>query len=355
MVQILQRQRLVGEQGAVHPLADGLMQLLIGLKNAHGVVGALLIEPLHRVGTHSENVDVVLSHLIVNFHVGAVHGADGQRTVHHELHVTGAAGLLARRGELLADLGGGNEHLGGGYVVVLNVDDLDHLSGPGRCVDQLGQRIDVADDELGPHVAWGGLGAKEEQPGRHGEIGVVHDAVVKHLNVQGVEHLTLVLMQPLGLRIKDEVGVDVDALTILHQLLQALLVDLLDLIELFPEGSVIGKGRQLGQLLCVGAEAVADGFSNQRGQRRVGLQQPAAVGNAVGDGAELLLIQQVKVVEQGIAENLSVELAHAVNAEAHRHAQVRHMHLTVADDGHVADALPLVGIADEQVGAQAAV
>ena len=134
-----------------------------------------------------------------------------------------------------------------------------------------------------------------------------------------------------------------------------MLVDLLDLIELFPEGSVVGKGRQLGQLLCVGAEAVADGLGNERGQRRVGLQQPAAVGNAVGDGAELLLIQQVKVVEQGIAENFAVELAHAVNAEAHRHAQVRHMHLTVADDGHVTDALPLVGVADEQVGAQAAV
>ena len=219
MVQILQRQRLVGEESAVHPLADGLVQLLIGFEDAHGVVVALLIEPLHRVGTHSENVDVVLSHLIVNFHVGAVHGADGQRAVHHELHVAGAAGFLARRGELLADFGGGNEHLGGGYVVVLNVDDLDHLSGPGRCVDQLGQRIDVADNELGPHVARGGLGAKEEQSGRHGEIGVVHDAVVKHLNVQGVEHLTLVLMQPLGLRIKDEVGVDVDVLAVLHQLL----------------------------------------------------------------------------------------------------------------------------------------
>ena len=79
------------------------------------------------------------------------------------------------------------------------------------------------------------------------------------------------------------------------------------------------------------------------------------MGNAVGDGAELLLIQQVKVVEQGIAENFAVELAHAVNAEAHRHAQVRHMYLTVADDGHVTDALPLVGVAYEQVGAQTAV
>ena len=50
-----------------------------------------------------------------------------------------------------------------------------------------------------------------------------------------------------------------------------------------------------------------------------------------------------------------MQLAHAVDAEGHGHAQVGHVHLPVADDGHVANALPLIGIAFEQLGAHAAV
>lgn len=132
--------------------------------------------------------------------------------------------------------------------------------------------------------------------------------------------------------IEDKVRIDIDVLAVFDQLLQALLIDFLDLIELFPEGRVIGKGHELGQLRSIGAEAVADGLGDERGQRGIGFQQPAAMGDPVGDGAELLLIQQVEIVEQGIAEDLAVKLADAVHTEAHRHAQVGHMHLTVADN-----------------------
>lgn len=79
------------------------------------------------------------------------------------------------------------------------------------------------------------------------------------------------------------------------------------------------------------------------------------MGDAVGDGAELALVEQPVIVEQTVLQDLTVQLAHAVDAEGHGHAQVGHVHLPVADDGHVANALPLIGIAFEQIGAQAAV
>ena len=115
-------------------------------------------------------------------------------------------------------------------------------------VDQIRQGVDVADGLLGAHIAGSGLGAEEEEARRHGEVGIVHDAVVKHLDVQGIEHLPLVLVQALGLGIKDKAGIDVDVLPVLDQLLQALLVVLLHGGELVAEGGIIRIRKQVRQL-----------------------------------------------------------------------------------------------------------
>ena len=60
---------------------------------------------------------------LVDLHVGAVHGAQRQSAVHHELHVGGAGCFLAGGGDLLRDVGCGNDVFGGGDVVVFNEDD----------------------------------------------------------------------------------------------------------------------------------------------------------------------------------------------------------------------------------------
>ena len=52
-------------------------------------------------------------------------------------------------------------------------------------------------------------------------------------------------------------------------------------------------------------------------------------------------------MEQTVLKDLAVQLAHAVDAGGEGNAQVGHVHLTIGDDGHMADALPLVGIAGE--------
>ena len=66
--------------------------------------------------------------------------------------------------------------------------------------------------------------------------------------MQGIEHLPLVLVQALGLGIKDKAGIDVDVLPVLDQLLQALLVVLLHGGELVAEGGIIRIRKQVRQL-----------------------------------------------------------------------------------------------------------
>lgn len=54
---------------------------------------------------HAEDEEVLFSSFLRHFHVGSVHGADGEGSVQHELHVPGAGGLGAGSGDLLRQVG----------------------------------------------------------------------------------------------------------------------------------------------------------------------------------------------------------------------------------------------------------
>lgn len=66
----------------------------------------LFVKSFHIFHPHAENEEVLLSGLLGHLHVGSVHGADGQGSVEHELHVPGARGLCAGGGDLLRQVGG---------------------------------------------------------------------------------------------------------------------------------------------------------------------------------------------------------------------------------------------------------
>ena len=102
-------------------------------------------------------------------------------------------------------------------------------------------------------------------------------------------------------------------------------------------------------------EAGADHVAQQLGQRRVARQQPAAVGDAVGDVLEGLGLVEVVVVEDAVLDDLAVQLGHAVDGVAHIAADVGHAHLAVAQDGHVVDFARIAGEGLFKVGPAAAV
>ncbi len=53
-------------------------------------------------------------------------------------------------------------------------------------VNHLAQRQNIADDQLGLVVAGAGLGGKDEHTRGHCEVGIVHDAVIQHMDMQGI-------------------------------------------------------------------------------------------------------------------------------------------------------------------------
>ena len=73
----------------------------------------------------AEEEEVLLARFLGHLDGRAVAGADGQRAVHHELHVAGAAGLIARGGDLVGDVGGGDQALGQRDAVVGQEHDFE--------------------------------------------------------------------------------------------------------------------------------------------------------------------------------------------------------------------------------------
>ena len=76
------------------------------------------------IGSLAEDIDVLFAHLLTDLHVGTVHGAEGQRTVQHKLHVAGAGSLLGGEADLLGQVAGRDQFFGSGNVVVLDEHDL---------------------------------------------------------------------------------------------------------------------------------------------------------------------------------------------------------------------------------------
>ena len=339
-------ERAVG-QGVQDALEAG-DRLVGGYRVVAGAQGGQLV-----VGG-AEDVGVVLTHGVQDLDVRPVQRAQRQRPVHHELHVRGTRGLLTGHRDLLGDVGGRDDVLSRGDVVVVDEDDLDRLGDHGVVVDELSDGVDELDDGLGPDVAGGGLGTEDEDALGHLQRRVLLHPEVQVQDVQGVEELALVLVQALDLDVEDGVRVDLHALASGHPGSEVHLVGVLDLRQAVQDGLVCGVGvlSQDGQVphpLVRAGDLVQQG-----GQTRVALAQPAARGHAIGLVVEALGPDRVPLLEGVTLDDLGVQRGHAVDGVGGVAGDPGHVDHAAVDRGHVVDGA-LVHAALGQIQAEATV
>jgi len=80
-------------EGSVPEIVDHSGELGVGAVELPRPMGAGGEARLHLLGGEAEDEDVVVTDDILDFDVGAVEGADGERAVEGHLHVAGAGGL----------------------------------------------------------------------------------------------------------------------------------------------------------------------------------------------------------------------------------------------------------------------
>ena len=157
----------------------------------------------HLVRRQAEQEEILFARFFCHFDGRAVACPQRQGSVHHELHVARAAGLVAGRRNLVGDIGGRNQPLGKRHAVFRQEHDLESSADDRISVDGAGQIIDELDDDLGQVVGRRRLAGKEKCPRGHLEIRILPQPVVQHDDAQRVEQLPLVFVDAFDLAIED--------------------------------------------------------------------------------------------------------------------------------------------------------
>ena len=109
----------------------------------------------------------------MDFDVGPVHGPKGNGSVHHEFHIPRPGCFLAGCRNLFADVGGREEELSQGYVVIFQEQDLQLLADRPVAIDHAGDDVNQANRFLGFAVTGCGLAAEEIGPRSNGQGRIV--------------------------------------------------------------------------------------------------------------------------------------------------------------------------------------
>ena len=161
----------------------------------------------HLFRRQAEEKEIFFARFFCHLDGRAIARADGQRPVHHELHVARAAGFVAGGGNLIGDISCRNQPLRHRNTVVRQEQNLEPSADDRIPVDSAGEIVDELDDYLGQLIGGRRLAGEEESSRRHLEIRVLTQPIVKHYDPKRVQQLALVFMDALDLAIEDAVGI----------------------------------------------------------------------------------------------------------------------------------------------------
>ena len=291
---------------------------------------------------------MLLAHLLANFHIGPIQRADGDRAIHGEFHVAGARGLEAGGGDLLGEVGGWVDLLGQFHVEVSQEHHLEQVAAVGVVVDHLSDAVDQANDQLGHGVARCGLAGEHHRAWRHALRAALFDPQVAVHQLQGIEVLALVFVDPLDLDVEQGGGIHQQAVALGHQGAELTLGGQLATAPALQHRVVVLPLLQRRPALGLHRPAAAQQRIQQGRQRRVGEGQPTPGGDAVGDVGELLGPQGRKVGEQIPLHQVAVQGGDTIDAMGPKGRQVGHAHglgPPLVDQRHPAQHGVIAGVA----------
>jgi hypothetical protein len=301
-----------------HTTVDGIKDLLETFVNQDTFVGMLVTDVFNIFGKVTEQEDVVFANLSGDFDVGTIAGTDDETTVKNKLHVGSTRGLGTGSRDVLTDIRGRCDDLTLGNVVVLDEDDLQGITNLRVIVDNSANLVDKVNNALGHPVTRSSLATEDRNSRLHLLSLLWRHSLQSEITVddtEDVELLTLVLVNTLDLNVKQGCRVDFYAGSLLDVVGKAGLVGKLDVLESFAELLVIGIVLDLVQKGKVLQEVIATKLrGNEFGQLRIGLVQPTARSDTVGDIGELVLtIDLDKVLENGCLDEVGVQFCYTVD------------------------------------------
>ena len=143
-----------------------------------------------------------------------------------------------------------------------------------------------------------------------------------------VHELPFVLVDTLAHDVEERVAVDLDPERLLDVGREAVLVRLLDVVELLLELEVVGVGSKALELVEVREPALGSELGGDEvGETWVALEKPTTCGYAICDVRKAVRAHDVDKVVEHLLDQPRVELGHAVHAVGANDGEVRHADL----------------------------
>ena len=313
----------------LHDLADPLIAVVIVRCTV------CLTEEINLIDRKTEDDIILTSDKTVDLNGRTVKRTECDCAVHHELHVSGAAGFLAGSGNLFGNIRTVHQGFGHGNAVVRQEHHLQHALYIRIAVDLLRDAVDQLDDLLGKEVCRCCFRRKDIGMRIDPEIRVFLDPLIEIDYMHDVEQLTLVCMQTLCLGIEDGVYIHFNTGAAADIGRKNLLAFLLDLQEFVLNLRIIDIVHQFFDLLEILFISLADGIIQQFLQLRVAVKHPAARCNTVGLVLEPLREHLIVLFEQGGLQQSAVHFRDTVYGMGHQHRKTGHVNDAVVDDAGV--------------------
>ena len=328
---------VLGRECTVDQLDQHLADLFVGVEDFHGVIAAVLLIVHDLIRGKTEDKGILFANFFYDLDVGAVHGSQSHRAVEHELHVACARCFFTGCGNLLRDICCSDDDLGVGYFVILDEDNLDLIVDGLIIVDDIGNRVDQLDGQLGSLIACGRLGTEDECMLGNIQCGILLDLVIQIHDMQDVQELTFVFVETFYLNVEDGSGIDFNTVVLQDIFRKADFVLVLDVEEFLSGSLVIRIDPELSHAGQVSDPLVADMIGDPVREQGVAVKEETPLRDAVGLVVELVREHLVEVLELTILEDLSMESGNTVDAVACHDRHIGHADLLVVDNAHAAD------------------
>src|SRR5215471_15089934 len=306
------------------------------------LIAAMGTQLLNFLGLQAEDKNIFLADLLHDLDIGTVERADGQGTIHRELHVACPGGFSPRSRNVFAEIGSGDDLFRQEHPIVGQKHHLDLAANARVIIDHLADIVDQFNDLLGSPIPGSGF-AGEHIGARHlGFDLVLNEAQILIDDAHDVEQLAFVLVYPFHMDIEEGMRIHENLGCLLNHSRQAFFIGLLDVHEGVLEPTVIRIRFQGYECIQVGNPAVTDDLAEKIGQQGVGLQQPASLRHAVGLVRKAFGPELIEVRHERGFEQLRVQGRYAVYRMAPHHGQMRHAYVllwALFDQGHAPHAI----------------
>ena len=126
-------------------------------------------------------------------------------------------------------------------IKVLKEDHLEAMATLRIVIDDLRDSIHQFNDEFCHEVTWRRLSAENHSAGNHLNAGIRFNAVIEGDDIENIQQLTFVLVNPLHLNIKNGVWIYFDAIVLLDIFCQFHFVGVLNSSPVFAELGIVDK------------------------------------------------------------------------------------------------------------------